>query len=326
MTAPFLQKLDQPPIQTDPYLLADYVEVLCLVNPDWTISQAEVLGRFQKDADLVAESDFAEQEGETEAEKDDRNNRKIKDAFRQMRYRVGAFGDSYPFRLSEESGVLFRHKDITYRHKLYIFLLISSNLRFFSRSERNKITSGFEAVSSIALKSYLIEKAQVHIFGKNILGEDSRYKGKKLEKIKLLAQDLREQTTFQSEEQFSEHDTGDAGLDIVAWVPIGDDAQSFLIILAQCACTLNWVTKQYSASYDSWSPFIRFTARPNNMIFIPFCFRGANGGWYQYHDVKKSILVDRLRLIKLLENYDNRLHGLPYNIVKRAIDFEESLF
>ena len=126
-------------------------------------------------------------------------------------------------------------------------------------------------------------------------------------------------------------DTGDGGVDVVRWLPLGDSQPSNMIVLGQCACTPDWVRKQSSSSYDAWHSRINFIARPSNMCFIPFFFRNAGGAWYKAKDIHSSVLVDRLRLMTLLppriESSIDIFESHPaHNIVEEVLEEQSSVF
>jgi hypothetical protein len=241
----------------------------------------------------------------------------VDDWFRHLQYRNGVFKDFYPFFLSENGNALSCYKRMTLKHKLYVFFLLSSNLGYINRRHRNAFAFSFEMASSAALQSYLPKEAKVYVFGKNSLNV-GRYSGKLWYKIRKLAQDLSERVVCK-ENEFDPTDTGDNGLDVVGWVPFGDSARGFLTVFGQCACTLEWVDKQHSSSESSWADVITLKAQVNNLIFIPYCFRDATGAWHRERDIKKSILIDRQRMVHLLRKKYTLLRDMPYSLVDQAL-------
>ena len=175
-------------------------------------------------------------------------------------------------------------------------------------------------MSKEALKGMLPASARVHLFHPR----HHEYSGNFWARLNVLAEDIRE-TVIAKEHEFSKYSTGEKGLDVVAWVPLGDELPSLLILFGQCACTLKWVSKQHDSSFDSWNGKLTFTAPLNNIAFIPFCFRRPNGDWYNKSDIGRSILIDRLRLVNLLRERYSIIQSLPlYSVVDRVIEFEES--
>jgi hypothetical protein len=305
-------KLQQLPRHAlfDAHIWVDYIELLCLFGLDKQISKADFLRHYRKrkdvgeeppsdaaDADLPVE--LSEPEGVDDlppAEKRDRMELKVDDWFRHLSYRAGAFDDFYPFIVSDDQDVLIVKTSLTLRHQLYVFFLLSSNLTYFSQHQA-KLTRKFEMLSAEVAKTFLPGSAEVHVFG---AGHQGRYTGSLWKKISRLAADLKEIPLVKSSD-FSPQDSGDKGLDIVAWIPIDDPMPNLPLIFGQCACTFDdWVQKQSSSAADAWRSTITLSNPPGNVAFIPFCLRNPDGSWHKRQDIHQTILVDRLRFISSL--------------------------
>ena len=226
---------------------ADYVELLCLFNLDREMTKDVLVDRFMEGRDtgsnLEEEADDDEAPDEELREEgtpsDDQLREKAEELFRHLKYREGAFGRKYPF------AVDMTHRRLTLRgtagaRRLYIFLLLAANLRYF-KSLTYRLTTDFEAISKVALERILPASAKVYFF--HGAGDSGRYKGKLFEKLQCLAGDIFEKMSVEADD-FDEHDVGDGGLDLVGWVPTGDNSPGILICFAQCACTDKWVKKQ----------------------------------------------------------------------------------
>lgn len=295
-----INKLESIPDTFESYVWADFIELLCLANIDGQLSKADLLDRVCERVDNLGEGDYSWQE-DGELERSDHTDKwiqRVNDWFKHLEYRQGAFANSYPFQLSDHSSVLNLKTSIKSAQKLYLLFLFASSLRHFSQQQRSKITSIFELVSLHALKTYLPEESNSYMFGTHPLNND-RYTGKKWNKINKLAADIHEQVLCR-ETDFEIADTGDGGLDLVAWHSFADSARGFLLLFGQCKCAQDWVEGQAETSLDRWDKRISFTVPPVRMTFIPFCFRAVDGNWYKYDDVHKTILVDRVRLMQLL--------------------------
>lgn len=322
-------KLNDRPRQSDPHIQADYIELLCLVSLDKAISKADILGDYQAEADLDMNLAAEDESTDTEpAAVSDRRLQRINELFEQFIFRSVAFGEFYPFEITGNQSVLKlrdQTSQVSQKQMLYIFLLVASSLRVFDKATEQIITSSFEAVSLSALKSYLPSNARVKLFGKSSLEKQEQAPTKLIEKIRKLAEEIRETLAVDLEKEFKKSNTGDGGLDIVGWLPIGDEAPGFILLFGQCACTLDWVTKQHSSSYDTWRNIINFTVPPNNIVFIPFCFRDAGGVWLRKIDIHSSILFDRLRIVNLLRMQDGALENLPNSIVEEVLNTNKPL-
>lgn len=307
-----LRNLHKPPTPLSAaYLQADYIELLCLATPERVVGVHDVLYRFKQDAELDSASKF-ERLSRVDAETYDRQLSSINEWFTYIASRREIFDDLYPYDIDSRSRHVSLKLQLSEIQRLYLYLLMASSLRCFNSSDINSIGKTFEVISEMALRQYIGDNSCVHIFG---TPSSSRYTGNKYSKIQKLAQDLRDELIIE-EDAFPKTDTGDEGLDIVAWIPPVDRTSSMIIVFGQCACTEDWEEKQSSSAFDKWSQLIRFTARPVNAIFIPFCFRDISGGWYRRHRIHNALLMDRLRILRLLESSTSRLTGVAGHIRK----------
>ncbi len=294
-----LRNLDKPPTPlSSAYLQADFIEMLCLAQPERTVDIHDVHFRFKQGAELDRDSEY-ETLSQIDAEKFDRQHTRILEWFHYIASRGEIFRELYPFYFDKSTQRVVLKKNLTNIHKLYLYLLMASSLRCFNPTDFNVIGNTFEMISALALKQYFGDQSRVHVFA---AGSSSQYTGNKYAKIKRLAQDLRDELLILCD-TFARTDTGDEGLDIVGWLPPTDSISGMIIVFGQCACTEDWEEKQSSSAFNKWSQLIRFTARPVNAIFIPFCFRDTSGGWYKRHRIHDAILIDRLRIVQLLESY-----------------------
>jgi hypothetical protein len=326
MPASLFLALEKFPESSDTHLWADYVELRCLTDPDLMITKSDIQAYVQKRKDLqkglsdYSDADDAEPENEDiKSAADIKRAARAEDLFKHLEYRAAAFDDFYPFTLSRDGDILRRRNRLRAKHKLYIFFLLSSNLGHINnRQYRNIFTNTFELASVTALKLYLPVGAQVYLFGKNPLNKGP-YSGQLLKKIKLLAENLGEKFVGK-ESEFPSNDFGDNGLDLVGWIPLGDNARGVLLVFGQCSCSdEEWPAKQYLSSSALWGKTIDFIARPSNMIFIPFCYRNNTGGWHLERMIDDAVLMDRLRLLKLLRKNYFSLKELPNSLIKKAL-------
>lgn len=311
----------------DMHLWVDYIELLCLVNLDRQVSKADVLDRVRERVEDLGEGEAQDEDIEEEEvsrpEINDRWDGRAEDWFRHLIYRSGAFKEFYPFEVLPSGTVIQVRKRLNVKQKLYISFLLASSLGRYSQYQ-DDLTRSFEKLSYPALRTCLPSHASVHIFGTS--EQTGKYKGKLWNKIKTLAEDLCE-TVRAKEEDFAPSDTGDNGLDVVGWVPFEDKNSGRLIIFGQCACTPNWIHKQRDSDASRWQNFISLKAPSSNMVFIPYCFRSANGTWHNESDIVGSILVDRLRFVHLLrKNMDDFKVQPSYKVVDDILSQRESVF
>ena len=118
----------------------------------------------------------------------------------------------------------------------------------------------------------------------------------------LLSEDLRCRVLIEKE-SISEQNTGDNGLDLVAWLPLPDKSKGLPMAFAQCACgASDWRMKQSEVSEERWGQILELASPISNWTIIPFCYHNPQGVWETPHHVNKGVLIDRLRLFELLKS------------------------
>lgn len=322
-----LKKLRRLPEPRDAHAIADQTELLCIANLDGEITLADLASVLARQHEL--EDVNQEDEGAPSAvvglTVSDAYRQKASDVYRVLSARAGQFGEDYPFSLSDDGDILRRRgDDLDPGQALYVFLLLAANLHRVCDGHQKVLTNGFEVLSLAAIRQYLPDNAVAHLFSNNPLVDDGPYPTKIFEKLEKLAEDLFE-TLVPTDDQFSKFNTGDRGIDVVAWIPFEDDTCGFIVLYGQCACTPKWVEKQHSVSEDRWSRVINLTARQNSFCFIPYCYRDADGGWFNGGlEIAKTVLVDRLRLIGLLRGSSLEELLVPSTVVDDVWTFRES--
>ncbi len=322
------------------FLWADYIELLCLANNDGELSHNDIIDRLlERERDLFEGNydDLKEMEDLENEDNDSPTQRSeipirwenyLSSWFNVLQYRQVLHKESYPFDISDK--VIKRKEDVSAEpHKLYLYLLLCSNLYLFDNTTRLTLTSSFEMVSFNAFKNILPQQAEVHLFGSNKLNNKGKFRqGSLWKKINALSLEINEVLDPRlNENNYPNNNTGDGGLDLVGWLPTGDRLPSSVIHFAQCACTEEWVSKQDSSSHNTWQGRILFRNHINNTIFIPFCFRSADGAWFKIEDIRLSFLVDRKRLLHYYLQKENiSFNNLPaYQIVEEIISAREDV-
>lgn len=253
------------------------------------------------------------------AEFNDKCSRRSIDVFSYIRARAEAFGGDYPFDVDVD-GRYLELRESTVGRKVYLFLLAASLFRYMGKkSDQTRIAAEFEWLAVEALKCQLPTHSKVHLFGSNSI-KPGRYQGLLRERIDRLGSDLNEDILLDLSE-FTDDDRGDNGLDIVGWVPMADGQRSMLISFGQCACTTKWVDKQLSSSRDAWAPIFNFATDPVNFCFIPHDFRDLSGNWFRRRYLRKSLLMDRRRIIDSFRRCDDGSVVIP-KALDGVIDFD----
>lgn len=319
---------------------ADYIELLCIANLDGELSCKDIVDRLTERNDLevvIPNNDGGDiievdnEMGSRNAENVDKLDNEVNDLFQLLKVRSTFYGKAYPF-IIQGNEIRKKKGKFTKQQKLYIYLLLCANLYLFDFDRRLKgiLANCFEVICFSALKKILPTHATTHLFGSNPLNKEGRY-GIHLsfwEKINLLADDICAKLHPEMDKRnYPVTHRGDDGLDIVAWISTGEQNSNSLLFLAQCACSPEeWKKKQSESSYDAWSNKIIFTTYTNNVMFIPFCFRGADGNWFRVGDIWKSFLLDRKRIIFYLENEYREFDILPAaSIVEKILTVKEGI-
>ena len=297
------------PREGDTHVWADYVEALCIASADRYFTEGDLMSRLQARRDL---GESLQRDATDEAEMPDREESHgdgaapdqgdesfVRGLFEHLQYRAASFHSAYPFEINGRCDALGLKSDLTEQHKLYIFFLLSACHERLGTNGPS-ILKQFERVSHEALRR-MLPGLEVKLFGSGTAKCD--YSGKKWARIRALAADLCVEVKAK-EHEFSKHDVGDSGLDLVAFTAFGDGASHLLVVFGQCACTPEWKTKQYSSGFTRWGNILDFNVPPQNMLFIPYCLRESSGRWYQQHEVSQTVMIDRIRLVRLLEKGD----------------------
>jgi len=318
-------KLDKIP-SNDNHIVADVIELLCLINLDGIISKADAITRV-RELKKMGGTDPNESSGtDVAAQIDDKWEQKGNDWFSYLEHRAKKFGTSYPFKYKDEHDTLELKQRLYPNHRLYIFILLCSFHNNFNKS--SKLQGFFEQVSYLALKKYLPSQSEIHHFGSNptLAFEDSFGSSNKLEdRVRGFAEQVNEEVVEHTMD-FREGNTGDGGVDLIAWIPFNDNVNGMIIILAQCTCSINWDGNDKDLEATSVNfKYIHFTEKPNSMLFIPFCYRKAKSEWFLGSEVS-GIVVDRYRISHLLNGAYDELIDPAKEFVEFIVDYEESLF
>ena len=314
----YLQSLQRKPsyAQYQSHNWADFIELLCLANVDNEISKADVLDRLaEREADLeegdyddILEIDQLDDEAiglpSQRYRKHEVWTDRIRTWFEVISGRQNTYGANYPFKYENDELTLNYDADNN-SHKYYLFLLACSKLHLFTNQVSQFLSSYYEILSYAALKQVLPNSFMVELFGTNPLNEHKEFGSGVtcLNKIKNLAKILRENPHYNlKEEVYPPTNFGDAGLDLIAYSDTGDLLPSMLVVFGQCACTEDWVNKQSTSDYKTWSNIITLTTDTINAVFIPFSYRDGAGGWFDQTKIRSSFLIDRYRLIYYLNN------------------------
>ncbi len=295
--------INKLPSDSDTHTWTDYVELLALVNMDNVCtadSAADRIGDISRDDDEADGIDAGEYDEMREPIANDRKrssarcHARIRDAFALAQWRASAYAEAYPFLVDAERRSLTLAENLSPMQSLYVFLLLAANLRFFT-GRYSDLTDRFEEVAECVMRDVLPARTEVHVFGK---ATAKKYKGSAFDKIKELSLDIRA-TLCVSEADFRKGDSGDSGIDIVAWHGFADSQKNILIYFGQCACSRDgWTKKQLEASPQALSNVLVSSPQWTTMMFVPVCFRRVGGGWAVLSEVASVVFIDRYRFLK----------------------------
>lgn len=294
----FLIKIGDPPRVAHTHVWADYIELLALTSADRLFSAGILEDALGEVEDLAVDQEGLEEDDDHH----DAIQRKWADIKRCFRSRQTRFGNSWPFTIEDD--VLrcsIADENVTPRQKLYVVLLISSCLRYVSKVNHASITSGLELVGYHIFKKLMPEPWIVRPFGAHQNIADG-YTGTLYNKFQRLAEDLKANLILEADD-LRTGDSGDGGIDLVAWYPMGDSLGNIPVAFAQCGASLTALEhKQFEASPVNLNSKILPQHPGMNYYFAPHDIRRSNGRW----DKKPAavIMLDRFRIMKLADRYD----------------------
>lgn len=290
---------------TRPYLLADTAELALLYGSFDQISEGDLLSIIKQSpksaGELMPLSDpDIDGDGEDDrldgAEQTDQQQKYIEECFRQIEFRISAFGDAYPFELKQN--ILYAKNDHSAYQTLYIFLLCCARTRSFSKRSMNRLADEFEKVCGRALAKMLPDNASVYLFGPNARRAGGIFSTNLIQAIPTLARLMG--TDLGRNWQRNLNPQGDGKIDLIGIVPFDTFSHGYHVIIGQCAAMedeSNWQKKRLEALALSRRGLFAPLVDPQAALFFPACFRGPDGQWVDLDDVSGVIPIDRLRLV-----------------------------
>ena len=298
---PLLLALDVLPRHAFPFLWADYVELLCLCSSNGLVSKGNLQAQAQEAQDLQADArdeDDSEDavDDSTTAARDDRMSAHWSKIHLRLQARRTSF-PGWPFTL-EKDLIRSSFQATNPAHQLYAALLIASSLRLCNAKRRGEVTAAFEEISYHWLRGSLNPLWEVRQFGANPT-MPAAYKGTLFQKLTTLARDIRG-VLQKTEGDYDPANTGDAGIDLVAWQRMGDERGNMPVIFGQCACSpTDWESKQLDVTPASTEAHIQPQHPGAAFCFVPHDLSLDERTWERASHVKRTVMVDRARLLHL---------------------------
>jgi hypothetical protein len=311
MPDPILRDLDQPPKLSYSFIWADHVELQCLTNRDGIYTPATFQDIVNEETDLSADIEpFESNEASALDDQDSQLSRRWSDIFSRLKARQIAYGDAWPFTIDGQV-LKLNFSEQNPLHKLYIALLVASALRYCPPARRHEVTSSLEEIGYHIFKAIMPESWEVHPFGAHQSISD-RYKGKLIDKIETLVSDIHAKILV-ARTDFELNDTGDAGLDLVAWSSLEDNREGIPIAFGQCGCTPEeWPLKSLEAHTAKLGGIFNTLHDWATYYIMPHDMRRLDGGWEKRSDMGKVILLDRFRILRLAKKHSITLPSWSY--------------
>lgn len=290
------QNLDSLPHNSEPTFWADFIEVQVICNPDKCFSLSDYNSIMNRNKDGITLEENINDDNPLINKK--QLEIKWSDTVNFILNRKQVYSDYYPFDISEDRNTISLKK-IDQQKVFYIFLLIASSLRLIKPNSRKTLTSNFEVLTVKVLEKLMPTHSIIKATGK---GSNAAYKGKSYEKLRAIAKDIRGKVIF-NDNDFSPYDTGDTGIDAVAWYPMYDNRCGIPIAFAQSGCSPDdWESKQFEASPVSLYNKINTMHPWITYYFLPLDHRSSSDCWMRGNKWGQVIPVDRLRIINIVKN------------------------
>lgn len=318
---PLFTILDELPRLSATSNWTDYVELRALTSEDGSYSNGNLSDVEATAEDIATDVEsptddvaLADEASGTEAGKADKLALRWDDIKRSLQARSRRFGPYWPFVL--QGNVLrLRYDTLAPCHRLYLALLIASSLRYVTKSRAQEVTDALEMIGQEAFKALMPQHWKVTVFGKN----STSYPGTKLQKLNALAKDLRLKL-LAVDEEVNGGDSGDGGIDLVAWHPFRDKLGHLPIAFAQCTAMSGDTTKkQAEASPEFVRRWFEIQHPSANYFFSCHDYRKPNGTW-QFKPIG-AVVIDRGRLLEMADLYE--LSGGAVAFVAEALRTNE---
>lgn len=282
------QNLDSPPRTSDILFWADFIELRAMLHPDKCFTRGDLVSLQNQCVDLNQGFDAQI---------------KWREIINFSELRVNEFGESYPFTISADKDTLSFNNCMKTSQKFYIGLLVSASMRLLINTRRNAIARVFEQICFEVFKALMPIGAEVH---ENWAGggSNARYTGSLYEKMKKIANDIRCTANFSSND-FHISNTGDGGIDLIAWHSLMDRREGIPIAFAQCGCSKeDWKFKQLESSWAMHFQKFPVMHPWANYYFLPLDLRRCDGEWAHKSKIGQAIIIDRMRILRISQSFN----------------------
>lgn len=222
----------------------------------------------------------------------------VNNVFEKAIQRSILYSDNYPFYVdNNQSEILKLKNELNDSSKLYLLLLICSNLNIFT-SFQNVLTSEFERLSAITLKDFLPRKAVVKEFGEN-----SDYSGNTITKIRNLAKDAGLKLNDEEIQDISPFNSKEKGCDIFSWINFDDSNKNKLVFITQCTCQKKFESKL--SEVNRFAEYFNFYKKePIQLFFTPFSYINQETTFENTNKfIKDYLYFERFRIITTCKSF-----------------------
>lgn len=293
-----LDALDTPPSGADVFIWTDYVELRAIAHADHCFSRGELAGVEHRSR--ISGRSF---DSET----------RWREIINFAGVRAKEFGACYPFSLSDDNDTLSLDFNDDAGQRMYLGLLIAACMRNIGNTRRGEVARAFEQACLTVFSKLMPIGSEIRATWANG-GKEAPYTGKLPDKMRQIALDLRCTANFKDRD-FKTTDTGDGGIDLIAWHGMADNREGMPIAFAQCGCSReDWRFKQCEASPYKHGRSFPVMHKWATYYFMPLDLREADGDWAYKDDIGEAIIVDRLRLLRLATEYEilDEMPAMPF--------------
>lgn len=283
---------DAVPNQADITHWADFIEFKALIHADRNYTKADFAGDYHSSTDDSTEDSDSHR---------DKAAGRWSEALRHCRYRNEFFAaPSYPFEIPcAENDIVLLKSGLTRLQEAYLFLLVCSSLKYIVRREMNKIAREFEKTCLSLFKHCMPSGATVKGNWANPSPGENCYAGTLSKKFEAMAKDLRIRVGTTPDDP---QNTGDGGIDLVAWHGMHDQRPGIPIAMGQCSCsTTEWHVKSWEAHCARHAETLPVSSPWWNFYFCPLDLWDGENKWRFEAKVRGAIFVDRYRILRIIQ-------------------------
>ncbi|MBN8673104.1 MAG: hypothetical protein J0L56_03155 [Chitinophagales bacterium] len=227
----FKIKSKTPSVQDNVEIIADYIEVKCLISENKSVSIRRIIHSLLRSSDTFETSGIEDF--------DDTIISKTELISSEFQRRINSSNSRYPFNILHHGEVL-EFKGLENLHSLiYTYLLFATRLNMTENKKFDNIdgTGILEKISSYVAANYFGSRSTHLILGTSVKGGFEK-------KVNNLCKKLGEGIKFVNRSKGS-IDENDDKVDIVVWIDFSDKRVSKFIGFGQCKTGTNWENDRF---------------------------------------------------------------------------------